>query len=278
MLTLAGTNTIAGIAGTTTAITYTITGAEVTTGTPTYKVLAQGQLATSASTIYTVPAAPATALVKTIHLANVTGSAVAGVALYVNGTSAGNRISGSFTIPANGWATVDADGWRIYDANGALKTSGDPGPTGPAGPTGPQGPDGANGVATTVEVDLGSVWKREGKFTLVDASISTSSQIHMWQAPGPYTGKGMLADEPTFAPIDVLAVIPGTGSAVVHWRARGHVAMRPQSYDRRHGGAVQVVGAVVTQNAAILDNMNTRLVAVSIGKVRGNCKFTYQLL
>lgn len=278
MLTLAGTNTIAGVAGTATAITYTITGAEVTTGTPTYKVLAQGQLAAAAATIYSVPAAPATALVKTIHLANVTGSAVAGVALYVNGTAAANRLSGLFTIPANGWATVDADGWRIYDENGALKTSGDPGPTGPTGPTGPQGPDGADGVATTIEVDLGSVWKTSGKFTLTDAGISTGSQIRMWQAPGPYTGKGTVADEPVFAPIDVLAVIPGTGTAVVHWRARGHVAVRPQSYDSSHGGRAKIVGAVVTQNAAINDNINSRLVAVSIGKVRGNCKFTYQLL
>lgn len=278
MLTLAGTNTIAGIAGTTTAITYTITGAEVTTGTPTYKVLAQGQLATSAGTIYTVPAAPATALVKTVHLANATGSAVTGVALYVNGTAAANRISGSFTIPANGWATVDADGWRIYDANGALKTSGDPGPTGPTGPTGPQGPDGADGVATTVEVNLSATWVRSGKFTLTDAGIIPSSQIHMWQAPGPYTGKGTLADEPAFAPIDVLTVVPATGTAVVYWQARGHVVVRPQSYDSSHGGRAQIVGAVVTQNAAILDNMNSRLVAKTIGKVRGNCKFTYQLL
>lgn len=278
MLTLAGTNTIAGVAGTTTAITYTVTGAEVTTGTPTYKVLSQGQLAAAAATIYTVPAAPATALVKTIHLANTTGSAVTGVALFVNGTAAGNRISGSFTIPANGWATVDADGWRIYDENGALKTSGDPGPTGPTGPQGPQGPDGADGVATTIEVDLGSVWKTSGKFTLTDAGISPGSQIRMWQAPGPYTGKGTLADEAVLAPIDVIVVVPATGTAVVHWQAKGHVVVRPQSYDSHHGGARQIVGAVVTQNAAILDNMNTRLVAKVIGKVRGNCKFTYQLL
>lgn len=278
MLTLASTNTVAGVAGTTTAITFTITGAEVNAGTPTYKVLAQGQLATSAATIYTVPGSPVTALIKTIHLANATGSAVSGVALYVNGTAASNRISGSFTIPANGWATVDADGWRIYDSSGSIKTSGDTGPTGPTGPTGATGPAGANGTATTVEVDLGSTLLRAGKFTLTDAAINSSSQVHVWQAQGPYTGKGAQADEADLAPIDVTVVVPASGTATVYWRAKGHVVTRPQSYDVSHGGRVQIVGAVVTQNAAVLDNMDSRFEAVSIGKVRGNVKFTYQVM
>lgn len=140
MITLASLGTIFGVAGTASAITCTITGAEVTTGTPNYHVLAQSQLAISPALIYTAPASPTQALVKTIHLANVTAIAVPGCALFVGGGAPANQISGTFTIPANGWATVDQDGWKVYDANGALLTSGSVGPSGPAGPAGVPGP------------------------------------------------------------------------------------------------------------------------------------------
>ena len=137
MLTLASTETLAGVAGTATSITCTVTGAEVSVGIPTYKVLSQSVLAIAAATIYTTPATPITTLIKTIHLANTTGLAVPGVSLFVNGTAAANRISGSFSIPANGWATVDEDGWKVYNGNGELMMSGF---TGPAGAAGAQGP------------------------------------------------------------------------------------------------------------------------------------------
>lgn len=117
-----------------------------------------------------------------------------------------------------------------------------------------------------------------GKFTITDAGISGTSKVLCCQAPGPYTGKGTQADEAEMAPVRVLAVEPGTGSAVVKWSAQSHVAVRPQSYDARHGGRPQLVGAVVTQNAAINDNINSRLEAVVIGRVGGNVKFTYQVL
>jgi len=134
MLTLAGTELLAGIAGTDAVIAYTITGAEVTDGAPSYSVLAQGLLQDAAAAIYTAPASPAATLVKTLHLANTTGSIVSGVTIYVNGTGAGNQITGSFSIPANGWATMDQDGWRVYNSSGAVVTVGEPGETGPAGP------------------------------------------------------------------------------------------------------------------------------------------------
>ena len=136
MLTLASTETLAGVAGTATSITCTVTGAEVSVGIPTYKVLSQSVLAIAAATIYTTPATPITTLIKTIHLANTTGLAVPGVSLFVNGTAAANRISGSFSIPANGWATVDEDGWKVYNGNGELMMSGFTGPAGQAGVAG----------------------------------------------------------------------------------------------------------------------------------------------
>lgn len=159
MFTLASTQTLAAVAGTSSAITCTVNGAEVSVGVPTYRVLAQSQLVIGATTIYTTPAAPITALIKTILFANTTAVDVPGVALFVNGTADANRVSGSFIIPANGWATVDQDGWRVYDSTGSLKVTGSVGAAGPAGPLGPAtfldadrgddgdlGPQGAQGI------------------------------------------------------------------------------------------------------------------------------------
>ena len=78
-------------------------------------------------------------------------------------------------------------------------------------------PAGAPPAGTTVEVNLGSVMVHEGKFTITDPVISASSKIMCWQAPGPYTNKGTRADEAAMAPVRVLSVEPGAGSAVVRW-------------------------------------------------------------
>jgi hypothetical protein len=71
MFTLAATNTIQGIATQASVVNYTIFGMELASGVETYKVLAQGQMATgSVTAMYTVPAAT-TAFVKAIHLTNI---------------------------------------------------------------------------------------------------------------------------------------------------------------------------------------------------------------
>lgn len=119
MITLAATNTIRAVAGTGSAITYTLFGLEFASAVDTYKVLAQGQVASSVGTIYTAPASTQS-FVRQITLANTTSSAVSGVILYVNGTAATNQISGSFTIPANGSAVLDDKGWTVYDSLGNL--------------------------------------------------------------------------------------------------------------------------------------------------------------
>lgn len=162
-------------------------------------------------------------------------------------------------------------------ATGATGATGPAGADGATGPAGPTGPAGSVGSATTIEVAMGTL-KTTGKFTITDAAIGPTSHVLVWQAPGPYTGKGTRADEAELAPVQILATEPATGSAVVKWRALGHVAVRPQAYDRSHGGRPQIVGAVVTQNAAISDNINSRLQAVAIGKVGGNVKFSYVVL
>ena len=122
MITLAATNTIGGIAGTGSAITYTIFGMTLLSGVETYAVLAQGQLGTAEATLYTV-AASTTAFIEQIRLANTTSSAVTGNILYVNGSAASNQITASFTIPANGTAVLDRNGLSVYDGNGNLFTT-----------------------------------------------------------------------------------------------------------------------------------------------------------
>ena len=122
MITLAATNTIGGVAGSASVITYSIFGMTLNAGAETYAVLAQGQLSNSAATIYTVPSAT-TAFVKQIMLVNTSGSSVSGVILYINGTTAPFQITGSMSVPANGTVMIDDDGLAIYDANGSLLTS-----------------------------------------------------------------------------------------------------------------------------------------------------------
>ena len=123
MITLAATNTIRGVAGTATAITYTIMGAEKASNVIVYKPLAQGQLPASVGTLYTAPASTE-ALVKTITLVNATESEVTGVILYINGTAASNRITGSITIAAGYTFVLSDDGWKMIDTDGAIVQSG----------------------------------------------------------------------------------------------------------------------------------------------------------
>lgn len=123
MLTLGPGETISAVGATATAITYTISGMELNAGVEAYKVLAQGQLPSVAGVLYTAPASTQT-FVKSIHLVNTTGSDVTGIKLFKNGTGTINQITGSLTIPANGWATYEEDGWRAYNSNGERLVNG----------------------------------------------------------------------------------------------------------------------------------------------------------
>jgi hypothetical protein len=122
MINLGAAGTIGGIAGTSSAITYTIFGMTLLSGAETYSVLAQGQMTTSAATLYTVPVST-TAFIKQIVLVNTTVSAVTGNIIYANGTTAPFQITGSFTIPANGTAVMDDGGLHVFDTNGNLFTT-----------------------------------------------------------------------------------------------------------------------------------------------------------
>jgi hypothetical protein len=145
---------------------------------------------------------------------------------------------------------------------------GEDGQIGPAGKTGADGaPGGGGGSATTVEVNLGSAPVFQGKFTITDAAITTAKKVLAWQAPGPYTGKGTLADEAAMQPVSVVAVEAKTGTAVVHWQTPPMISESPIP---TIGGA-GIAGVFTTWG----QNRQPQYVAKRIGKVRGNVKFSY---
>lgn len=132
-------------------------------------------------------------------------------------------------------------------------------------------PGGGTPSSTTVEVNLGATPVWQGKFTITDAAISTSSKVHVWQAPGPYTGKGIRADEAALQPVDIIAVEPLTGSASVHWQTP---PMLTQRSGLLSGGGEKV--NVSTFN--ITNYPQDRYETCRLGKISGNVKFTYQIL
>jgi hypothetical protein len=146
---------------------------------------------------------------------------------------------------------------------------GEPGPPGPAGAQGPAGPPGGGGGSlTTVEVNLGATAKTGGSFTITDATISPTSKVLIVQAPGPYTGKGTLADEAEMDPIWCVAS-PGSGQATVRWRTQTMLA-----HDFGAVRGQQPVGSANTQHGSPFLAMPVQRV---LGRVRGNVKFHYMV-
>jgi len=92
-----------------------------------------------------------------------------------------------------------------------------------------------------------------------------------WQAPGPYTGKGTLADEAAMQPVRVVAVLPADGSCTVWWETPPIMAYSPVIPDGRRDSPSTAVG------------FNRRYPYVAyqakrIGKVKGNVKFSYMIM
>jgi hypothetical protein len=164
------------------------------------------------------------------------------------------------TLPAAGAyvgePVVEESTGDTYEWSGAVWTA-----KGKAAPSSSGG-----GTATTVEVDLGSAPTFRGKFTITDAAISSTSKVLCWQAPGPYTGKGTRADEAEMQPVQIIAVEPAAGSAVVKWQTPPMIAAVPMVPSGR-------------RDVAIVDELAQRAArARRIGRVRKNVKFSYQVL
>ena len=122
MFNLGAGETIQGVAGAATRITYTITGMELTaaTNSEAYKVLAQGQLPIVAAPIYTVGVG-ISAFIKSMAFLN-TGAATT-VTIYINGSADANKV---FSINlGTGYSLVfDQNGWQVYDETGGQSFKG----------------------------------------------------------------------------------------------------------------------------------------------------------
>lgn len=145
-----------------------------------------------------------------------------------------------------------------------------------AGETEVNVPGGGSPAATTVEVNLGSAWAWEGRFTITDAAIAATSKVLCWQAPGPYTGKGTRADAAAWEVVQVIAVNPAAGSATVYWQtpplytaSLAHTTLGGLGVKRDSN----VVGGA---GQAYFDRYSGyQQIAKRINKVKGNIKFSY---
>lgn len=129
----------------------------------------------------------------------------------------------------------------------------------------------ASVAGTTVEVDLGSTPKTSGRFTITDASISATSKVLVWQASGPYTGKGTLADEAAMQPVNIVAVASGSGSCTVWWETPPMVVVSPVVPDGKRDAPSTAAGFDPRYP-------NVQHQVHRIGKVKGNVKFSYAIL
>ena len=78
---------------------------------------------------------------------------------------------------------------------------------------------GTSASPTDVDVLLSSAPRKAGHFDITNAEIAANSRIILEQLPGPYFGKGTLADEfEMMGPVNFVAV-PKAGKMTVHWNS-----------------------------------------------------------
>ena len=149
MLVIDSADILAGVAGTASAITITVTGVSVniSTGVETFGNLYQGQLPASAATLFTVTTGQAY-IIKTISVTNSTGSSVTGIQLFLSGTGGANSLVRPLALDAGNTLTFSENGWSATNNLGQtiIAGIGATGPIGPTGATGPAGPTGATGT------------------------------------------------------------------------------------------------------------------------------------
>ena len=110
MIILAASDTLAGVGSVASKLTVTLFGMELNGSTETYKVLYQGQLPSSATTIYTAPVSNV-AFIRTIVVVN-TDTVDQTFALYRGGTADSNKCTPTYSISAGGSAIYeDGQGW-----------------------------------------------------------------------------------------------------------------------------------------------------------------------
>jgi hypothetical protein len=97
--------------------------------------------------------------------------------------------------------------------------------------------------------------------------------VLVWQAPGPYTGKGTRADEAEMQPVQVVSVSPAAGSASVIWQTPPMITQSRTLDDSPRRDA-----AGATFDRAANQRWPDEFVPRRLGKVGGNVKFSYVVL
>lgn len=91
------------------------------------------------------------------------------------------------------------------------------------GPPGPSG-GGGGGAIGEVEVDLGPIALRSGRFVFGgQLGVASGAPVLMTQAPGPYSGKGTRADEAEMDAVTVAARATAAGTITGYWRSATRV-------------------------------------------------------
>jgi hypothetical protein len=77
---------------------------------------------------------------------------------------------------------------------------------------------------TEVEINLGGSARTTGNFTIGGLSgLTTGKPVNIFQAVGPYTGKGTLADEAEMDNVSVKASVTAADTITAYWNADGYV-------------------------------------------------------
>lgn len=87
----------------------------------------------------------------------------------------------------------------------------------------PTASGGAGVTLTTVEVNVGSVPKSGGTFTIAGAALTVGKPVLINQAVGPYTGKGTLPDEAEMDQVNVAASVTGAATITAYWSSARRV-------------------------------------------------------
>lgn len=86
-----------------------------------------------------------------------------------------------------------------------------------------QAPAGGAPTLTTVEVNLGSVCRRSGRFTIAGSGMTIGKPVMIQQASGPYTGKGTRSDEAEMDQVTVTGKVISATVIECFWQARHRV-------------------------------------------------------
>lgn len=78
---------------------------------------------------------------------------------------------------------------------------------------------GAAPTISTAEVDLGSVPRRSGSFSISTTGLTANKPVFVMQGNGPYTGKGTLADEAEMDGLIVSGRATSTTNIDCYWKS-----------------------------------------------------------